>query len=45
MEAALLSGDFPVMAQLPDNVFDFSYEELFEFGLDRLHDGFAGHFG
>lgn len=45
LEAALLSGDFPVMAQLSDNVFDFSYEELFEFGLDRLHDGFAGHFG
>ncbi|NVI89466.1 TetR/AcrR family transcriptional regulator [Actinomadura sp. BRA 177] len=38
---ALNSGDFPTMADLADNTFDFSYEQVFEFGLTRLHDGFA----
>ncbi|TDC76911.1 TetR/AcrR family transcriptional regulator [Actinomadura sp. 7K507] len=41
LEKALGSGDFPTMADLADNTFDFSYEQLFEFGLSRLHDGFA----
>ncbi|XRQ05784.1 TetR/AcrR family transcriptional regulator, partial [Actinomadura welshii] len=36
---ALNSGDYPRMAALADNVFDFSYEQLLEFGLTRLHDG------
>ncbi len=31
----------PTMADLADNTFDFSYEQVFEFGLTRLHDGFA----
>ncbi|MGP4024862.1 TetR/AcrR family transcriptional regulator [Actinomadura sp. 3N407] len=38
---AMNSGAFPTMADLADNTFDFSYEQLFEFGLTRLHDGFA----
>ncbi|MFB4305885.1 TetR/AcrR family transcriptional regulator [Actinomadura sp. GTD37] len=42
---ALNSGDFPTMAVLADDVFDFSHEQLFEFGLARLHDGFAAHLG
>ena len=41
LEAALSSGDFPTMADLADDTFDTSYEEIFEFGLNRLHDGFA----
>ncbi|TMR06428.1 TetR/AcrR family transcriptional regulator [Actinomadura soli] len=41
LERALSSGDFPVMASLDEKTFDFSHEQLFEFGLDRLHDGFA----
>ncbi|WP_433478729.1 TetR/AcrR family transcriptional regulator [Spirillospora sp. CA-142024] len=44
LEDALRSGDFPVMADLAANTFDFSYEQLFEFGLNRLHDGFASVF-
>lgn len=38
---ALSSGDYPTMADLADDTFDFSYEQVFEFGLNRLHDGFA----
>ena len=34
------SGDFPTMADLSEETFEFSHEELFEFGLERLHDGF-----
>ncbi|MFI0485582.1 TetR/AcrR family transcriptional regulator [Actinomadura sp. 9N215] len=41
LESALSSGAFPVMADLDEKTFDFSYEQLFEFGLSRLHDGFA----
>lgn len=41
LEAAMSSGDFPTMADLDDNTFDFTHEQLFEFGLNRLHDGFA----
>jgi hypothetical protein len=40
---AMSSGDYPTMADMADNTFDFSYEQLFEFGLARLHDGFAAH--
>ncbi|WP_030174708.1 TetR/AcrR family transcriptional regulator [Spirillospora albida] len=43
LEKAMNSGDYPVMADLADDTFDFSYEQLFEFGLARLHDGFAAH--
>ncbi|MFC4053992.1 TetR/AcrR family transcriptional regulator [Actinomadura syzygii] len=43
--AALSSGAFPTMAELPMDAFDFSYEDLFEFGLERLHDGFASYLG
>jgi AcrR family transcriptional regulator len=39
--AALTSGDYPTMAALSDDTFDFSHEQLFDFGLTRLHDGFA----
>ena len=38
---AMSSGAFPTMAQLSDDTFDFSYEQLLEFGLKSLHDGFA----
>lgn len=38
---AMNSGAFPTMAALAADTFDFSYEQLFEFGLTRLHDGFA----
>lgn len=38
---ALNSGAFPVMATLAADTFDFSYEEVFEFGLKCLHAGFA----
>ncbi|TDC55053.1 TetR/AcrR family transcriptional regulator [Actinomadura sp. KC345] len=38
---ALESGDFPTMADLADDTFDSAYDEIFEFGLNRLHDGFA----
>ncbi|SFN79089.1 regulatory protein, tetR family [Actinomadura madurae] len=41
LTAALTSGDYPTMADLSEDTFDFSFEELFEFGLTRLHDGFA----
>ncbi|MGH3244468.1 MAG: TetR/AcrR family transcriptional regulator [Spirillospora sp.] len=41
LEKALNSGAFPTMADLDEKTFDFSYEQLFEFGLNRLHDGFA----
>ncbi|MFI0405128.1 TetR/AcrR family transcriptional regulator [Actinomadura sp. 3N508] len=41
LEKALGSGAFPTMASLDEKTFDFSYEQLFEFGLARLHDGFA----
>lgn len=41
LAAALTSGDYPTMADLSEDTFDFSFEELFEFGLTRLHDGFA----
>ncbi|MFI0367109.1 TetR/AcrR family transcriptional regulator [Actinomadura sp. 1N219] len=41
LESALNSGAFPTMASLDDKTFDFSYEQLFEFGLARIHDGFA----
>ncbi|MFD0899993.1 TetR/AcrR family transcriptional regulator [Actinomadura sediminis] len=44
LEQALLSGRFPTMAALAENTFDWSYEQLFEFGLNRLHDGFASYF-
>ncbi|TDB83121.1 TetR/AcrR family transcriptional regulator [Actinomadura sp. KC216] len=37
----LSSGAFPTMADLDEKTFDFSYEQLFEFGMARLHDGFA----
>ncbi|MFV2178265.1 TetR/AcrR family transcriptional regulator [Actinomadura sp. LOL_016] len=45
LERVMLSGRFPTMAVLDDDTFDFSYEQLFEFGLDRLHDGFASFLG
>ncbi|HEY8481679.1 MAG TPA: TetR/AcrR family transcriptional regulator [Spirillospora sp.] len=38
---ALMTGQFPTMADLSDNSFDFSHEQLLEFGLNRIHDGFA----
>lgn len=38
---ALSTGDYPTMADLSEDTFDFSFEQLFEFGLNRLHDGFA----
>ncbi|TDD37282.1 TetR/AcrR family transcriptional regulator [Actinomadura sp. KC06] len=41
LESALNSGAFPNMASLDEKTFDFSYEQLFEFGLARIHDGFA----
>ncbi|RKS76271.1 TetR family transcriptional regulator [Actinomadura pelletieri DSM 43383] len=41
LETVLHSGDFPTMASLDEKTFDFTYEELFEFGLNSLHDGFA----
>ncbi|WUH98295.1 TetR/AcrR family transcriptional regulator [Spirillospora sp. NBC_00431] len=41
LEAALNSGAFPTMAGIDEKTFDYSYEQLFEFGLARLHDGFA----
>ncbi|MEV5827717.1 TetR/AcrR family transcriptional regulator [Spirillospora sp. NPDC052242] len=44
LEKAMLSGRFPTMAALDENTFDWSYEQLFEFGLNRLHDGFASYF-
>ncbi|TDC18097.1 TetR/AcrR family transcriptional regulator C-terminal domain-containing protein [Actinomadura bangladeshensis] len=40
---AMSSGDYPTMANMADNTFDFSSEQLFEFDLTRLHDGFAAH--
>ncbi|MBE1537677.1 TetR/AcrR family transcriptional regulator [Actinomadura algeriensis] len=45
LEKAMLSGRFPTMAALDESTFDWSYEQLFEFGLNRLHDGFASHLG
>ncbi|GGQ18077.1 AcrR family transcriptional regulator [Actinomadura coerulea] len=39
--AALTGGGYPTMAALSDDAFDFSFEQLFDFGLTRLHDGFA----
>ncbi|OLT10070.1 hypothetical protein BJF79_04900 [Actinomadura sp. CNU-125] len=45
LEKAVLSGRFPTMAALDENTFDWSYEQLFEFGLGRLHDGFASYLG
>jgi AcrR family transcriptional regulator len=44
LENALRSGAFPTMADLDPRTFDFSQEELFEFGLRSLHDGFAAVF-
>ncbi|WUI00540.1 TetR/AcrR family transcriptional regulator [Spirillospora sp. NBC_00431] len=41
LEEALNSGAFPTMAGIDEKTFDYSYEQLFEFGLARLHDGFA----
>ncbi|GAA0596067.1 TetR/AcrR family transcriptional regulator [Actinomadura livida] len=38
---AMNSGRFPTMAALSESTFDFTHEQLFEFGLARLHDGFA----
>ncbi|TDC69294.1 TetR/AcrR family transcriptional regulator [Actinomadura sp. GC306] len=38
---AMNSGRFPTMAALSESTFDFTHEQLFEFGLSRLHDGFA----
>ncbi|WP_026400570.1 TetR/AcrR family transcriptional regulator [Actinomadura rifamycini] len=44
LEKAMLSGRFPTMAALDEDTFGWSYEELFEFGLNRLHDGFESYF-
>ncbi|MEU8800387.1 TetR/AcrR family transcriptional regulator [Spirillospora sp. NPDC048819] len=41
LEDAMNSGAFPTMAALSEDTFDFSFEQLFEFGLTSLHDGFA----
>ncbi|QFG20765.1 TetR/AcrR family transcriptional regulator [Actinomadura sp. WMMB 499] len=45
LEKAVLSGRFPAMAAADENTFDWSYEQIFEFGLNRLHDGFASFLG
>ncbi|GAA4237153.1 TetR/AcrR family transcriptional regulator [Actinomadura meridiana] len=44
LESALRGGAFPTMADLDPHAFDFSQEQLFEFGLSRLHEGFASVF-
>jgi AcrR family transcriptional regulator len=38
--AAMESGRYPTMAQLFEDAFSFTHEQLFEFGLQRLLDGF-----
>ncbi|NED95742.1 TetR/AcrR family transcriptional regulator [Phytoactinopolyspora alkaliphila] len=37
---AMNSGEFPTMAQLSEDTFWFTHEQVFEFGLQRLLDGF-----
>jgi AcrR family transcriptional regulator len=38
---AMNSGQFPTMAQLAEDTFWFTHDQLFEFGLQRLLDGFG----
>ncbi|MFI0981169.1 TetR/AcrR family transcriptional regulator [Streptomyces sp. NPDC021093] len=40
LERAMLSGDYPVMAALSEDTFNYAFDH-FAFGLDRLIDGFA----
>jgi len=39
MEEALGSGAYPTLAVMAEDAFDFSQEQAFDFGLDRLLDG------
>ncbi|MGE7386534.1 TetR/AcrR family transcriptional regulator C-terminal domain-containing protein [Streptomyces sp. NPDC004126] len=40
-EEILATGDFPVLSRLTQTGYDFDLDALFEFGLQRILDGFA----
>lgn len=40
LERAMATGDYPAMAAMSEDAFDAGWEETFEFGLQRLLDGF-----
>lgn len=43
LELALTSGDYPTLAKMSEDSFDFGQEQAFEFGLHRLLDGIGAY--
>lgn len=43
LDEVMRSGRFPALARLSEDAFSFSYEQLFEFGLDQLLNGLAAY--
>jgi AcrR family transcriptional regulator len=41
MQTMLAAGEFPVLGRIVENAYDFSLDTVFEFGLQRLLDGYA----
>jgi DNA-binding transcriptional regulator YhcF (GntR family)/AcrR family transcriptional regulator len=41
MRSILAAGEFPVLGRVTENPYDFNLDTIFEFGLQRLLDGYA----
>jgi AcrR family transcriptional regulator len=41
MQSMMAAGEFPVLGRIAENAYDFNLDTVFEFGLQRLLDGYA----